>query len=369
MCGPVSREIAKDLGREGLIEVVEGICLGIDGGGTKTLAVVGIAEQGRVRELGQGQAGPSNPRAVGFDVAFSNIQLATRAALLSAGGEAWRIHSACLCLAGAGRTEEKEAVESWVLQSGLSERGILASEAEAVLAAVAVEQSFPAPLNGRRLNSGNSPTADNHAQVALIAGTGSLAWGRSSDQARSCRSGGWGYLLGDEGSGYWLGSQLLQRACLIADGRHARLDTLCGSVVSSGGPSGQGSDALQIMLEKLELNEPSQIVAWCYGSGDPRGRIASLAPLLLENAQADWAKDILRQGARHLAVMVEAVLKGLAADGYHLALAGGLFVGSQLYRERLMESLSLAPESLHVVARPALGALQLAALQLPSGLL
>ena len=54
--------------------------------------------------------------------------------------------------------------------------------------------------------------------VVLIAGTGSMAYGRDATGAHA-RSGGWGRLLADEGSGYWLGHQLLRRIVQAADGR------------------------------------------------------------------------------------------------------------------------------------------------------
>ena len=52
--------------------------------------------------------------------------------------------------------------------------------------------------------------------IALIAGTGSVAWGKSAGGSTS-RAGGWGYLLGDEGSGYWLGRQAVRHALAQVD--------------------------------------------------------------------------------------------------------------------------------------------------------
>ena len=53
--------------------------------------------------------------------------------------------------------------------------------------------------------------ADVQDGIALISGTGSVAWGRTPD-GRTARAGGWGYLLGDEGSGYWVGRQAVRHA-------------------------------------------------------------------------------------------------------------------------------------------------------------
>jgi N-acetylglucosamine kinase-like BadF-type ATPase len=300
----------------------EPLFLGIDGGGTKTVAWLGRVQQDRLAQIGASQAGPSNPRAVGFETAFQNIQQAITAAFEHARLTQRVVKNACLCLAGTGRMEEQETVVGWAKRAGLAQQVRLVSEAEAVLAAVDVRASSDC------------------AEVALICGTGSLAWGRGANHERCVRSGGWGYLLGDEGSGFWLGQQVLQSACKVADGRAPEPAVLAR------------------VLTELQLQSADQLVGWCYEQPASRDRIASLAPLAFE------IDDIVDRGATELAQMVAAVVKQLDASRYTLTMSGSVLMRQPKYRRLVEERLkqqSIEPLNLQLVEHPVAGALRLAA--------
>src|SRR5207245_4854437 len=87
--------------------------LGIDGGGTHTMALLGSMDQDRLSILGRGEAGPSNMKAVGPAAAFGELDRATETAFAAAGLPRGPVGSACLGLAGAGRPQDQEAVRAW----------------------------------------------------------------------------------------------------------------------------------------------------------------------------------------------------------------------------------------------------------------
>ena len=157
----------------------------------------------RAQILGRGIAGPGNPRAAGFDVAQANIDAAIDAAFAAADLPRTTVAAACFGLAGAGRPDEQQRIAAWARQQRIAERIRVCGDAEPILAAASPE------------NSG----------IVLIAGTGSLAWGRNQ-AGETARCGGWGYLLGDEGSGYAIALAGLHAAMRAADGRGPQTDLL-----------------------------------------------------------------------------------------------------------------------------------------------
>lgn len=325
----------------------DGLFLGIDGGGTKTTACLGRIENGSVQTVGTGQGGPSNPRAVGFKQAFQSILQSVRAAFEDCGAKTGEASGACLCLAGTGRPVERDIVLEWARKMRLAQKIQLVSEAEAVLASI------------------DSTDRTDGAEVALICGTGSLAWGRTSMVAPPVRCGGWGYLLGDEGSGFWLGQRLVQLACQVSDGR------------------AEHSAILSAVLGELELQSAEQLVGWCYEKPGSRERIASLAPMVfqgstdfepngghelqpaLPNTTLQPLQQIADRGAKELATMVSSVARRLGTQRYSLAMAGSVLCNQPVYRSLVEQHLSEgfhAPTRVHVVKHPVRGALRLATL-------
>ena len=144
--------------------------------------------------------------------------------------------------------------------------------------------------------------------ILLLAGTGSLAYG-VNDAGESALVGGWGYLIGDEGSGYWLGAQALRAVVRMADGRGRR--TLLYDAIMS----------------DLKLAQPLDVIAWLYGADASRvGEVARLAPLVLAcAAQGDSvAQTMVEAGARDLALAVRSVAQRLSLRPQQVVFAGGL---------------------------------------------
>jgi N-acetylglucosamine kinase-like BadF-type ATPase len=295
------------------------LLLGIDGGGSGTRAL--LADRSGVI-LGAGAAGPGNYQAVGFDAAAQAIEAAIGAAFRDAGLEGIEpVAAACLGLAGTGRPKDRALFEAWAAQQGIARRCAIVGDAELALAAGTPEGWG----------------------VSLICGTGSIAWGRAPD-GRTARAGGWGYLLGDEGSGYDIALRALRLATQTADGRAA------------------APALLQAALDHWSLREPEQLIGQIYRPEMTRAEIAALAQRVITLADTgdSIAAGLLDDAARDLARLVAAVTRKLELIAPPIALAGGLLCSGERLRQGIAESASIAPGSLSLVEDPARGAVAIA---------
>ena len=160
--------------------------------------------------------------------------------------------------------------------------------------------------------------------IALIAGTGSIAFGRAAD-GRTKRCGGWGYLLGDEGSGYSVGRSALSHAL-----RELECETLW-----------HPNSLTEAVVSKLKVKTVTELTKTVYTNDDPRSFIASLAPLVVTAAEHGdkKAEAILDWAATELAELVARTADLMdGSDGpISLALGGGFLVRSERIQEQLLE--------------------------------
>ena len=168
--------------------------------------------------------------------------------------------------------------------------------------------------------------------VVIIAGTGSIAYGVCA--GRTMRCGGWDYELGDEGSGGWLGKELLFAFTRESDGR---------------APAGA---ILDLVREELDLTDDFDLIAFAQKHMAERGRIAALAPLVTRAAEAGdaCARDILERAAREEAAMIDAVVRGIFAEDDSIVpvtYIGGTFKAGRLLLDSLEQAL---PERCRLVA-------------------
>jgi len=189
---------------------------------------------------------------------------------------------------------------------------------------------------GNDLDSGHAAAfGPNGTGILAIAGTGSVVFGRNA-AGKTARAGGWGHLLGDHGSAYWVAVRGLQAELRRFD------------------HSGKTSRTLQRVLRQLALNTPDQLVDWIAGAS--KGEVAALRPLFTD-------RQLLAEAARLLAADIASVAGKLKVR--HVVLAGGLaptlhrlLPGTRLLdTETAVGALSLAgitarPESSHI-PRPA----------------
>jgi N-acetylglucosamine kinase-like BadF-type ATPase len=300
------------------------LVLGVDGGGSKTVAWLAPLVGGD-GALGKGAAGPGNPRAIGFEAAQANIEAAIEAAFTDAQIKRGAVSSACLALAGAGHPQAQQMIAAWAMDRRLARTVSVRMDVEAVLGA------------GPSENWG----------IALVCGTGSLAWGRSRS-GETARSGGWGYLLGDEGSGYAIAIAGLQAAVRSADGRDPP------------------TALLGRFLERLDATVPPDMVRHIYDPGMSRDRIASMADIVFDVAESDEAAGrIVEAGAQALAECIASVARrlDLTRQPFLLALAGGTVISQSGYRDRILSELArrgLLPGRVINVEEPVRGAIAMA---------
>jgi N-acetylglucosamine kinase-like BadF-type ATPase len=299
------------------------LVIGVDGGGTKTVAWLAAAEGGTA--LGCGLAGPGNPRAAGFETALANVAAAIGNAFQNASIPRSQAAGACIALAGAGRESDRTRIAAWAQKAGMARKVLITTDAPPILAAVTPEERG----------------------IVLISGTGSFAWGRAASGAEA-RSGGWGYLLGDEGSAYSIAIAGLRAAARAADHR--------------GPPTG----LLDLFQRTLGAATPQQMIDKIYLPEMTGERIAALASCVFDAAPADaTAKGIIAQAANDLVDLVTSVAGelGLKQGTYPLALSGGVLIHRTDLCEHLAVRLAdkgLEPERTVVVKQPVEGAVALA---------
>jgi N-acetylglucosamine kinase-like BadF-type ATPase len=308
------------------------IAIGIDAGGSKTTAWLVPAERFRdadepVVPVAAATTGCGNVRAAGFDAAVAEIVAAIETVLRDANAHHRNIPlSICLSAAGAGRSDEREQLTTELNRRFSSAAISVTGDAEPVLAAA----------------------SSDCVGVALIAGTGSLAWGRNRHGDIE-RCGGWGYLFGDEGSGYAVGVAALRAAAVAADGRGPR------------------TQLLPRLCEHFRIDRADQLIDAVYGQPPlSRQSIATLSGLVFELADRDRvAAGIVGEAAAALAKMVDTLAVKLKFDEVGpspvLAFAGGLLVHRRGYADRVIARLQSSFAPPRTVPEPVAGAVRLAA--------
>jgi N-acetylglucosamine kinase-like BadF-type ATPase len=294
-----------------------GAWVGIDAGGSKTLAVV-VDEDGR--ELGRASAGGANYQAVGLEAARAALRGALEAALRAAGCSG-RPTATWVGMAGIDRPDDHALWLSHL--TALTGVPRLTNDAELALAAL-----------------------EGAVGVAVIAGTGAIALGRDASGC-TARASGWGHLIGDEGSGYDIGRACLRAVARAADGR------------------GPATELTQRLAEEWALVAPEAMIGRVYPAGE-KAQIARLAPLVVAAARSGdaVARGILARAAGELALAADTVGRALTLpDVLPLALGGGLLVHDAGYRERVIRRIRRrrALGQVIVVVDPALAAARAAA--------
>lgn len=300
------------------------LVIGVDGGASKTVAWLAPLARDAA-PIGRGTAGPGNPRSVGSAEAEAHIDQAIDAAFADAGLPRRAVAVAGFSLAGVGRADEREGVAAWATRAAIAHQVVVTDDAESVLVAGAPEGWG----------------------IALICGTGTLAIGRN-EAGDVERAGGWGYLLGDEGSAYAIALAGLRAALRAADGR--------GPVTS----------LMTAFLAHFDVAKPADLVGQIYRAEMTRDRLAALATVVFAEAPDDWtAAGIVDAACADLVRLVTTIATrlALARETYPLALAGSVLSQQPLLQQLLVDNLragGLGPKVVRVVADPAAGAVAIA---------
>jgi N-acetylglucosamine kinase-like BadF-type ATPase len=294
--------------------------LGIDAGGTKTVCL--LADD-RGQTLAEGRGPGANLQVMGE----LGVETVLRQVIEKSLNDRQITPDAiCLGIAGVDRLQDAESVTAIMRRIGQKSRTVVVNDALIALVAGAGEQ----------------------AGIVVVAGTGSIAYGRDA-AGNAARAGGWGYLLGDEGGGFWIGRAALSAVVRQFDQR---------------GPSTLLTD---FVLEEMKLSTPAEVIHAIYHHGIQRHIIAGIADVVQRATDSGdaVASAILDRAASELAAAASSVATrlGMRGDVFPTVLAGGIFKGIPSLATRLTTLLGeVAPRSevRRLEVEPAQGAVTLA---------
>ena len=281
------------------------LVLGVDGGGTKTRAVIVDAAQA---VLGEGTAGPSNPLRVGLAAAASAVRDAVERACSAARVRRSDIVAAQLGLAGVRRRDLRER-----MREALSGLGINPLE---------ISTDADIALFG---------ATDGKPGVVIIAGTGSICCGLNARGQRAC-AGGWGPLAGDEGAGSWIARRALQSVARAADGR------------------GEPTALAEAACDYFNVATPDDIALAIYSPSMTNQVIAGFARRVIEAAEGGdgVSREIIEDGGTELGELASAVIRSLrmGREKFQVGYVGGVFSAGELILAPLRARVeSAAPKS------------------------
>lgn len=257
--------------------------IGVDGGGTKTTAILG-SKKGEL--LAKREAGPSNYQVIGREN-FKKLIISLIDNLIKDSHiKKSEISKISLGLAGVGRENEKREVRIILKNAGFDS----IVENDAVIALVGA-------LGGK-------------LGVVIIAGTGSIALGKNENN-EIARAGGWGYILGDEGSGFYIGKNALIYALKEYDRR------------------GEKTILTEMIKQNLKISNTEEVVPMVYSGKLTRAGISDLAKLVFKAAKRGdkIANIILSKAGKELGLLAYAVIKRLKFKNKNIdiGLVGGIF--------------------------------------------
>jgi N-acetylglucosamine kinase len=294
--------------------------LGIDAGGTKTVCLL----------ADDGGAIVSSARGAGANLHTSGeaaVDEVLRAVVhQTLAGRPIEPAVICIGMAGVDREDEMRAVRAIVRRISPQSRILVVNDA--MIALVAGARDAPG--------------------IVILSGTGSIVFGRNA-AGEAARAGGWGHMIGDEGSGYWIGREALAAIMRRCDGR-APATALTAAV-----------------LHHFNVADISQLPRIVYDREQPRMAVSALGPVV--QAASDRgdavAIQILDRAADELVLMAQSVAKRLDMLGaeFTFHLAGGAFrVVPRLAQEmpRRLAALAARTSCAMLEEEPAMGAVRLA---------
>lgn len=306
--------------------------LGIDGGGTKTVCLL-IDDKGKV--LGRGEAGASNYQSIGTEATLQSIKSAIYTAVVEAQKltDNIKIEAICIGLAGVGRPEDIEVVKGIVQE--LQNSSLLPIIWELSASNIVIcHDALIALVGGVGYPVG----------IVVAAGTGSIVFGRNHN-GQTKRVGGWGYLLGDEGSAYQIAVAGMQAALKAYDGRE------------------MSTSLVEAFKQYLELATIEDLIEVIYRRGWGVKDIAALAPIVDWSAVCgdEVAQRIIDDAAKELIKATSTVIEAIFSysERFEVVTTGSVWQGKSRIHERFTASfLRIFPSAEVIFPRyePALGA-------------
>jgi glucosamine kinase len=289
----------------------QGTVIGLDIGGTKTHGV--LWRDGNV--AAEARAGSANVQNVSRSAAAENLA----AIFAGLGGDSATADQIVAGSGGVDTDEDAAALGALIAPHAAGAHVTVVHDTRLILAAGGLS-----------------------AGIAVIAGTGSVAWG-VDPAGRQARSGGWGYLLGDEGSGYWVGREAVRRTL-----RNHQLCREPGALARS-------------VLAANGVQSPEQLIALFHGSAGRRYWAGQAALVFEAHAEGDAdAAAIIGEAAARLGALAGDVAGVLGMSG-PVVIGGGLAVHQPALREQVSSQLRSAgiPDVMFLDRDPVYGVPQL----------
>jgi N-acetylglucosamine kinase-like BadF-type ATPase len=294
--------------------------LGIDAGGTKTVCQLADAD-GTV--IAEARSTGANLQAVGE----LQVEKVLHEVMEDALGDRDIVPAAiCLGIAGVDRPDDADVVRGIMKRIGYKARVLVVNDA-----LVALEAGAPGQPG-----------------VVIISGTGSISYGRNAE-GLAARSGGWGYVLGDEGSGYWIGRAALRAVLREADQR------------------GPATALTPLLLGHFEVTRPQELIHEVYHSNLKPSAIGALSQWVHQafTNGDEVAIGILRGAANELEASAMSVARrlGMVGQAFPFLLAGGIFKAVPWLNDELSRRLPIIARHSRVellTHEPAAGAVRLA---------
>ena len=258
--------------------------VGVDGGGTKTEAVIMDAN---LRVIGEGRAGPSNPLRVGITAAAAAVREAIDSACAMAKLRRTDLVAAEIGLAGARRKELRERMRETLATLSIGEVEVVTDADIAMYGAT-----------------------DGEPGVVVIAGTGSICCGINA-RGKSFCAGGWGPIAGDEGAGAWLARRALRAVAHASDGR------------------GPETFLTELACSYFHVTTADDLTTAIYAPSITNERLAGFGRDVVEAAKRrdPVALEIVVEGGRELGLAAVAVIQNLQMERerFQIAYVGGVF--------------------------------------------
>jgi N-acetylglucosamine kinase len=261
--------------------------------------------------IGRGEAGPSNYQSVGKEAAFLSIQSAISEAMASTGRV--KVEAICLGLAGVDRPADIQVAHSFVEQLK-SSNSLPVTWALQPSNIVICNDALIALVGGVGHDVG----------IVAIAGTGSIIFGRNH-QGCTKRVGGWGYILGDEGSAYHIAVQGMRAALRAYDGRSEQ------------------TILQERIREHLGLSSLENLIQVIYQQGWTVKDIAALAPIVDRAAASGDAvaltiiEDAVKELVQATQVVIDAIFS--LTEVVEVVTTGSVWQGNSLIRAKFEASL------------------------------
>ena len=292
--------------------------LGIDAGGTKTLALL-ADETGEV--VGTALGGGANLKTHGELEVEKVLHHVAEVAESRAG---FRPEAVALGIAGADRPHDRAVLAGVFKRIGFKSHVVITNDARIAFVA----------------------GSDRRVGLALVCGTGSIAWGRNA-RGEIARAGGRGWHVGDEGSGFWIGERAIRSVLRASDAR------------------GPATALTQRLFQHFEVEGVDGLISAIYDEEYPRYRVATFAAKVEAAAREGdrVASGILDSAAVELTLAAQSVVGRLDLETapYDVVLTGGTFAALPGLEADVTRRLSTAQARVRRLdAEPAMGAVQLA---------